>query len=134
MSAPLVYVDTSRVRQGALEELKGAIDELVAFIEANEPQLLAYNVYLSDDGAEITVTHIHSDPASLDFHMDVAGPAFSRFADLIDMQSITVYGEPSDNARKQLREKAELLGSGKVFVQSQQAGFTRFHAVRSDPT
>ena len=37
MSQPLVYVDTSLVREGALEKLKGAIQELAEFIEANEP-------------------------------------------------------------------------------------------------
>ena len=38
MSQPLVYVDTSDVREGALEELRGAIGELAAFVEENEPQ------------------------------------------------------------------------------------------------
>jgi hypothetical protein len=41
MSGPLIYVDTSEVREGALEELKGAITELAEFIDANEPRILA---------------------------------------------------------------------------------------------
>ena len=69
MSRPLVYVDTSEVRDGALEELRGAIDELVEFVEANEPQLIAYSVYLSDDGRQMTVVHVHTDSASLEYHM-----------------------------------------------------------------
>ena len=40
MSGPLLYIDTSDVREGALEELKGSIKDLVEFIDANEPQLL----------------------------------------------------------------------------------------------
>lgn len=55
MSRPLVYVDTPDVRNGVLEELKGAIRELVEFADANEPQLIAYNVHLSDDGSRMTV-------------------------------------------------------------------------------
>jgi hypothetical protein len=31
----IVYVDTSDVREGALKELKAAIDELVEFVEIN---------------------------------------------------------------------------------------------------
>jgi hypothetical protein len=51
MSHSLVYVDTSHVREGALEKLKEAIREMVEFIDAHEPDIIAYNVYLSDDAA-----------------------------------------------------------------------------------
>jgi hypothetical protein len=128
MSQPLVYVDNSEVRDGALEELKGAMQELAEFIEANEPQLIAYNVYFSDDGSRMTVMHLHADPASLDFHMEVAGPRFSRFADLVSLSSIHIYGEPSERALRQLHDKARLLGSGDVVVQPLHAGFSRFAA------
>jgi quinol monooxygenase YgiN len=126
MSKALVYVDTSEVREGALEELKGAIEELAEFIEANVPQILAYNVYLSDDGSRMTVVHVHADAASLDQHMDVAGPAFRRFADLLTLSSIRVYGEPSEKAVRQLHEKARQLGCEDVMiVPGAHAGFSR---------
>ena len=76
MSQPLVYVDTSAVREGALEQLKHAIGELANFVEENEPQLISYNVYFSEDGTQMSVVHVHADSASLDYHMDVAGPRF----------------------------------------------------------
>jgi hypothetical protein len=126
MSSPLVYIDTSNVRKGAFEELKGAIRDLVEFVNANEPQILAYNVYLSEDGSEMTVLHMHSDATSLDYHMDVAGPEFRRFADLITLSSIRVYGEPSEKALRQLQEKAHLLGCDDVAVQGFHAGLARF--------
>jgi hypothetical protein len=126
MSKALVYVDTSEVPEGALEELKGAIEELAEFVEANVPQILAYNVYLSDDGSRMTVVHVHADAASLDQHMDVAGPAFRRFADLLTLSSIRVYGEPSEKAVRQLHEKARQLGCEDVMiVPDAHAGFSR---------
>jgi hypothetical protein len=126
MSSPLVYVDTSEVRKGALQELKGATTELVKFVDANEPQLIAYNVYLSDDGSEVSVVHIHADSASLDYHMDVAGPAFRRLAGLITLSSIRVHGEPGEQALAQLHDKARSLGGGNVSVHRLHAGFSRF--------
>ena len=126
MSQPLVYLDASDVREGALDELKGAIKELVELIEANEPRLLSYSVFISDDGSRMTVMHVHPDSASLDHHMEVAGPAFARFKDLVRLSSIHVYGEPSDKALRQLHEKAQLLGTGDVVVQGLHAGFSRF--------
>jgi hypothetical protein len=126
MSAPLVYVDTSEVREGALERLKDAICELADFVEASEPQLISYSVYFNEDGSRMTVVHVHPDPASLDFHMDVAGPRFARFADLLTLSSIHIYGDPSQKAVRQLQEKLELLGAGELIVQPLHAGFTRF--------
>jgi quinol monooxygenase YgiN len=96
VSQPLVYVDASEVRAGALEELKAAIRELAEFVNESEPQLVSYDVHFSGDGTQMTVIHVHTDPASLDHHMDVAGPRFGRFADLVTLRSIHVYGEPSE--------------------------------------
>jgi hypothetical protein len=130
MPGPLVYVDTSDVRTGALQELKDAIRELVAFVEFNEPQILAYNVYFSQEATEMTVMHAHVDSASLEYHMDIASPAFGRFADLVTLSSIRIYGEPSEKALSQLQDKAQLLGRGAVSVHRPHAGFTRFGAGR----
>ena len=128
MPDTIVYVDTAKVREGALEELEAGMRELVDFVESNEPRLLAYNVYFSDDGRRMTVVHVHPDSASLEFHMTVAGPFFRRFVDLVRLSSITVYGEPSEGLLAQLQEKAHLLGQGTVEVDAPHAGFTRFEA------
>jgi quinol monooxygenase YgiN len=130
VSGTIVYVDTSVVREGALEQLKEGIKELAEFIEANEPELLAYNVYFSDDGTRMTVVHVHRDAASLEFHLEVAGPAFRRFVDLVTLKSIQIYGEPGEKVLEQAHQKARLLG-GEVAVEvgALHAGFARF-AVR----
>lgn len=129
MAGPLVYVDTSEVRAGALEELRPAIDELAEFVEVNVPEVLAYDVYLSDDGSEMTVVHVHADSSSLEKHLEIGGPAFRRLADLVTLKSIHVYGEPSERAREQLHAKARALGSGQVVVHTPAAGFSRLEPV-----
>jgi quinol monooxygenase YgiN len=130
MSGALIYVDTSEVREGAVEELREAIKELVEFIDANEPQIVAYSVYLSDDGRQMTVVHVHADAASLEYHMDVAGPAFRKLADLITLSSIRVYGEPSEKAIRQLHDKARSLGRDDLVVHGLEAGFSRIGSLR----
>ena len=129
MSEPIVYVDTSEIQAGKLEELKTAMKELVKFIEANEPRLIAYNVYFEEDGTRMTVVHLHPDSASLEFHVKVAGPAFPKFMQFIKLLTIDVYGKVSDNLLEQMRQKAQLLGNGTVIVHELHAGFGRF-AVR----
>jgi quinol monooxygenase YgiN len=121
----IVYVDTSDVREGALDAVREAIVELAEFIEANEPQLLAYDVYLNEEGTRMTVIHLNPDSASLEYHLDVGGPAFRKFAGLITLRSIDVYGRPSEAALEQLNEKARMLGGGTVTVHEWRAGFVR---------
>jgi len=126
MSEPIVYIDRSDVREGKLGELKAAIEELVNFVESNEARAIAYSVYLNEDGSQMTVVQVHPDSASLEFHMEVAGPAFPKFKNLIQLSTIEIYGKPSAWLRKQLFDKARMLGSGTVAVHKLQAGFTRF--------
>jgi hypothetical protein len=128
MSDAIFYVDISDVRKEALEELKAGMKELVEFVQANEPRIIAYNVYLTDDGARMTVVHVHPDSASLEYHMEVAGPVFGRFAKLVTLSAIHIYGESSEKLLKQAHEKARLLGDGQVVVDALHAGFTRFAA------
>jgi hypothetical protein len=46
---------------------------LADFVEQNEPQLVSYGAYFTEDGSEMTVVHVHADSASLDYHMEVGG-------------------------------------------------------------
>lgn len=128
MAQPLIYVDTSDVREGALHELKSAVGDLTDFVESHEPQIVSYAVYFSQDGNQMTVIHVHADSSSLDVHMDVAGPRFGRFADLLTLSSICIFGEPSAKSVRQLKDKVRLLGSGEVTVHPLHTGFGRFEA------
>lgn len=121
----IVYVDNSEIREGRLEELKRAMKELVEFVEANEPRLIAYNAYFNEDATRMTVIHVHPDSASLEFHMKVAGSLFPKFAEFMKLLTIDVYGQPSDALVDQLRQKAQTLGNGTVQVHGLHAGFAR---------
>ena len=61
----ILYVDTSDVREGAVEELKPAVARLVELVEVNEPRIITYNVYFSEDGTRMTVVSLHPDTASV---------------------------------------------------------------------
>ena len=125
VSDAILYLDTSDVREGALEELKSAMERLVEFVRANEPQLIAYNVYFTEDGMQMTVVSVHPDAASLEYHMEVAGPLFREFVELVTLSSLHIYGRPSEKALQQAHEKSRLLGGAPVRVEPLHAGFTR---------
>jgi quinol monooxygenase YgiN len=77
MSDPIVFVDTSEIREGRLEELRRAVAELAEFVETNEADPISYQVFFSDDGRLMTVLQVHPDSASMERHMEVAGPVFA---------------------------------------------------------
>lgn len=126
MSEPLFYIDRSTIREGALEEVSRRIPELVEFIRERESQLIAYDFYFDEQDRHMTVVSVHPDSDSLRLHMEVGRSAFQKFADLIDLYSIEVYGRPSDEVLSLLEDKAAMLGEdGRVEVHDRRAGFLR---------
>ncbi|GAA0241753.1 hypothetical protein ACFFQF_29260 [Haladaptatus pallidirubidus] len=123
MTDLILYVDQSSVHDGKLDELKPDMAELADFVEANEPDILSYDVYSSSDGEQMTVVHMHDDPATLEYHMDVAGPKFSPIGEFIELESIDVYGDPGEEIVQRLREKATTLGTGRVSIHDFHEGF-----------
>jgi hypothetical protein len=130
MSEAIVYVDTADVREGSLEDVKAAMEELVDFIETNAPRVIAYNVFFNDEGTRMTVVHVHPDSASLEYHLEVASPVFRRLVGLVTLSSIQVYGKPGERVLEQLQDKSKLLGGGAVVVDPWHAGFARFTVQR----
>ncbi|MBT2596142.1 hypothetical protein [Arthrobacter sp. ISL-72] len=124
MSDFVVYLDTSDVRPGRLGELKAAMTELARFVEANEPRIVAYDVYFSRDGSRMSVLHIHKDIPSLEFHLKVAGPLFRPIAPLVQLLTIEIFGAVNQQLLERLEAKAQLLG-GIVIVRDLHAGFAR---------
>ena len=74
----------------------------------------------------MTVIAIHADSASLEFHMEIAGPEFRKLKELVELTEIEVYGPLSDSALGPLHDKARMLGrGGKVVNLTAEAGFAR---------
>jgi quinol monooxygenase YgiN len=132
MSDPIVVIDTSEIREGKLEEVKTAVKELVEFVDANEADPIAYNIYFDENGNRMTVVQIHPSSASMELHMKVAAPVFRRFTELLTLTSVDFYGKPSDRLLEQMRQKARMLGNAPVVVNEVHAGFARFEAATRD--
>lgn len=128
MAGPIVYVDRSEIHEGRADEVRAAVRGLAEFVEANEPEIVSYAAYVDDDGRAMTVIHVHRDPASLTFHLQVAGPKFAPFAPLLRLRSIEVFGEAGPTLLEQLQAKARALGGATVTVHPLQAGFVRLAA------
>jgi len=74
----------------------------------------------------MTVVQVHPDSASMEFHMNVAGPACAALEELINLSTMDVFGKPSDHLLEQIQQKVRTLGHARVSVHDLQAGLDRF--------
>ena len=126
MTDAIVYIDRSEIRPGKVEEVRRRIIDVVEFVQANEPQLIFYAFSIDEMAPSMTVVAVHPDSASLDLHIRIGSPAFRTLADLIDLQSIDVYGAVTATVLDHLHAKARMLGEGgTVIVHPISAGFAR---------
>lgn len=125
MSQPIVYIDTSTIREGKVDELKNSINHLVDFVKAKIPQLISYEFFFNEEHTRMTVVAVHPDSGSLKYHMDTGKNEFRKFAGLIELEKIEVYGEISNSVLEQLHKKAQDLGTGSVTIHNHFDGFWR---------
>lgn len=130
MAGPIIGVDRSEILEGKLEEVERAIARMAAFVEAEEPDTIAYEVFLDPSRTWMTVVQIHPDSASMERHMEIARPVFAPFAGLIRLAEIHVYGEPSERLVEQLEAKAAALGDATTTVHRLSHGFERLGSLR----
>ena len=129
MSEPFIFIGTHTIKEGKLEDFKKSCGELVEVVEANEPRLIAFNLYVNQDGTEVTVVQVHPDADSMLFHMQVAREHISEAyqSTLEKTERIDVYGKPSDTVLEMI---SQLAGSEvPLSVKAHHlGGFTRSNA------
>jgi hypothetical protein len=75
-----------------------------ALVESEEPKMIAFNNYASDDGTDVTCVQVHSDAQSLDPHLRLFTEKLaSRVYEALDSTAVSIYGQPSEAALDMLR-------------------------------
>ena len=107
MAEPFIFIATYTIKEGKLEDLKRYWPEFVDFVEENEPRLIAFNAYLSEDGREVGIVQVHPDVDSMEFHMKLIREHVETSADLLDRGTgMQIYGAVSDSALELMRQQA----------------------------
>jgi hypothetical protein len=131
MPGPFIFIATNKLKAGKSEDERRRVPELSDFIEANEPRMVAFNEYVSDDGTEVGVVQLHADAASMEFHMKVVAERAARaYAETLEATtSIQVFGTPSDAVLEMLRRQAG-AGVPLTIKRHHLGGFTRGPAAK----
>jgi hypothetical protein len=125
MTKPLIYIDTSYVRDGQQKQLMLLMKDLEIFVKNNMPRIISYSFFLNENESKMAVVAIHPDSNSLESHLNTGNEKFRKFKDIIELQKIQVYGEVTNNVVKKLQKKALMLGKGTVEIYNFFTGFSR---------
>jgi hypothetical protein len=96
MSAPFIVKAISRIHPGKAAAYRPVAEEFCRLAEENEPRLLAFHIYTSDDATSEVVVQIHPDAESMQHHLAVMGEKVRETFAYTDFQSLEIYGQPNE--------------------------------------
>lgn len=126
MSGPLIFISHSTVKPGKREEYEAHVRDANDLVEAEEPRMIGFNNYASEDGADVSTVQIHPDAESLNLHMKIFAEKLQAKAfDALDSSEVNVYGTPSDAGRAMLNQIASQFGVRVRVLPVHEGGFLR---------
>lgn len=125
MPGPFIYIGTFTLERDKRQEAREALRRLVDVVEANEPRLIGFNVYLDEEGATASVVQIHPDPDSMEFHMKVISEHLAGASGFLEgTVSEQIYGRPTPSLADLLARWA-VPGVPVTSMPDHEAGFLR---------
>jgi quinol monooxygenase YgiN len=126
MTSPFVFIATSPIKPGHLEQERLSTPVLVRSMQASEPSMISFHVFVNEAGTEVSTVQVYADAAAMEFHMTVSGPqlaeAYSQTRGAAT--SIQVFGEPTAGIEEMLARQAA-DGCRVEVVRASLGGFTR---------
>jgi quinol monooxygenase YgiN len=93
------WVVQCTVKEGEHEAAKALMEEMVAGA-SEEPGALNYEWFVSDDGGTVHIYEKYADSDATVAHMKAFGQNWAaRFMGCLDVQRVTVYGNPDEAAQ-----------------------------------
>ncbi len=100
------------INDGKSDDFKALMAEMVTATKANEPDALNYEWFISGDDKHCHIYERYSDSAATMTHLGNFGAKFAeRFLGMVAPTRLTVYGDPSSEAR------VALAGLGAVHME-----------------
>jgi uncharacterized protein YkuJ len=88
-------ISRSRIKPGKAESYAAATAQIVSDIEEQEPRLLAFNQWESEDHSSSVVVQVHPDAESFEYHLKLFGDRVRQMFDDIDVEGLEIYGPPN---------------------------------------
>lgn len=92
MTGPFIVISRSRAKPGKAEPYARWCEEFTPLAEENEPRLLAFNIYESEDHESSVVVQVHPDAESMEYHLKLFGEKVTEVFDFVDVEGVELYG------------------------------------------
>ena len=126
MAGPILFISTSKIKDGVLEIFKEAVRNTMDFLDGNGPQLMG-EVCIDEDKMVAHTIQLHRDSESILAHWKLSDPHRRDVMQHITTTRIDIYGEPSEAVMEGMRQ---LSAQGSVLsVTPRFAGFIRLPGI-----
>ncbi len=98
------------IPKGKINEFRKLAAEIIDRVEANEPNTLSYEWFLSNDESKCFVVQIYKDSEAVKEHLGNIGDLNGPFHEVAPLTGLLIFGSPSD----ELRQTLEPVGA-KIF-------------------
>jgi quinol monooxygenase YgiN len=127
MFAPIVFISHFKVKDGKLKELRAHSQKATELLDAQKPGTVAYLLFLSQDGTELSIVHVFPDAEAFDRHVEGVAERFRAALEFIVPTRRELYGTPSDSARA-LLEPPEGSAISLTVIPQPMTGYMRLKA------
>lgn len=127
MDAPIVFIFSATIQEGKLDAYRAYTQEHVEFARTTHPDVLAFHLYVDEDGSEVAAVQVHPDAASVQRWMtEVVAEHGVKAYEFLERGSerAEVYGTLSEDVLEQLRQFGVPLTARPSHI----GGFTRLAA------
>ncbi len=125
MSEPILLINTMQIENGKLEAFKESVNNSLAFVEANGPQLMV-EVYVDEENMRAYSFQVYRDSESILSHWQMSDPYIREVMQHITVKRLDIYGRPNEAVMEGLRSFSE---DGVVVSMTPHfTGFTRLQA------
>ena len=124
MPEPFIFITTSKIKEGKLDEYRTYTRKSVEIIHSNEPRLIAFSTYINEDGTKATTVQVHPDVDSMMFHLMVMMERMDIAFEHLELESMTVCGKPNDQFLEIAKQFADSGASLNINPETL-SGFTR---------
>jgi len=92
MSGPFIVISRSRIKPGKAAAYAAWCADMWVDVEEQEPRLLAFNQWETDDGATSVVVQVHPDAESFEYHLKLFGERVQQTSEYTDLEAVELYG------------------------------------------
>ena len=95
MSGPFIVLSRSRIKPGMAAAYAEWSADMFADVEEQEPRLLAFNQWESEDHTSSVVIQVHPDAESFEYHLKLFGERVRETFGYVEVDAVDLYGPPS---------------------------------------